>query len=506
MKRFTGLINQGVVLVVFDEAANVDARVLYWLRRLQRMFDALPLWSLFLSRNNCIQTLVPADRQDYYSLIFDSKLRPLDPFLGLQLDFELHRRFRDRELHQDELRKPLALFATCGHLTMFGRPLWRQVSNNWYLEVSNFVTGKLLSAPHIDTENIDHVFAVLSSRLCLVPAKNTGGETLVSNAVNRHLRVATAFLNQTQSKLKITIPTEPIVAEAAASILTFRPGIGADRLWPSCIRTFRARLLRGGLIENGVNGELYAQLLMVLARDYVSVTILKSQIRPATEDLTSWSRPFSLLQFLHTLLGSDELRLGSVTPTTTVGSDADLIWPLAFREAFESALLNFTHFTSTETHLQSTYRTELLHDLMRQCAALQLPSGQATWDLLIPMYLGDHNAAFDPESLSAVVISAKNETSARSLKISSEDLDYFKGLSQPVVAILLDLGVTPGRRPISQTQLVQHQNRPPCFGFRVEGSDSGSFSVLHHQGIRQASGGVLPPATENDSVEYDTAC
>ena len=95
---------------------------------------------------------------------------------------------------------------------------------------------------------------------------------------------------------------------------------------------------------------------------------------------------------------------------------------LSFREAFATAMLNFSHFTSTETTgLRGECRTDLLHDLMRQCAALQLVFAEPVWNLLIPIYFGDPKTAFDVEKLSVVLISVKN----KSTHLTSGDLCYF---------------------------------------------------------------------------------
>ena len=67
----------------------------------------------------------------------------------------------------------------------------------------------------------------------------------------------------------------------------------------------------------------------------------------------------------------------------------------SIRSLFGNAVLNFTHFVSTEMPLQLDTLLELLYGLMYQQAALQLYSSQCEGDLLIPMYTGDTNSAFN---------------------------------------------------------------------------------------------------------------
>jgi len=83
MKRFVGLIDEGVLLVVFHEAINLDLKVLYWLRRLQRCFNSLPFWTLFLSTSNSIQTLMPAVGKDPSGRVMSGDLLRLPTFVGL---------------------------------------------------------------------------------------------------------------------------------------------------------------------------------------------------------------------------------------------------------------------------------------------------------------------------------------------------------------------------------------------------------------------------------------
>lgn len=449
------------MLVVFDEAANLDTAVLYWLRRLQRIYNDLPFWSLVLSTNSCILTTVPSNRKEPRSPTKECELRHLEPFLGLQLDVELQKRLGDPSQLQDELQKPLVRFASCDHLTMFGRPLWRLLSNCHQLAVGDFVRMKLCSGASIDPRNTDHVFAIIASRLCLDPPINPAAAGLVSNAVHRHLRLVVA-IDETQTTLTTMTPSEPIVADAAASILMSLPRPGADHYWTTCITTFRNRLLQGGLVKKRVDGELYARLIFVLARDYLTYASLKADLDYTTSDLAYHSRPFSLLHFLDTLVGSDlssdSSCLGPGSVAITGGSDAGRGCALAFRKSFGTALLNFTHFTCTEKRLKPKHRTELLHDLMRQCAALRLSPGQPTWDLLIPMYLGNPNEVMDPERLSAIIVSVTSQSVPSSLNAACGDLGFFAGLSQPAVAISLDLGVDQQGRASLEPELIQHQN------------------------------------------------
>jgi hypothetical protein len=175
----------------------------------------------------------------------------------------------------------------------------------------------------------------------------------------------------------------------------------------------------------------------------------------------------------------------------------------SFADIFTNAKLNFTHFTATITALTAGDRTDLLHDLLRQSAALQLAFGQPAWDILIPIYLGDARTPFDTAAMSAIVISVKNKSTPSPLVVTRGDLLFFKGSTQPVIAILFDLGVEPDGSPVSQLQYVSYKNRPPCFAFRLQGAATRTFGVLSDYGLADLCRWILHellPATNIDNA------
>jgi len=272
LQRLAGLLGSGFMLVVFDEAENLNSSVLYWLRQRQSLFEELALWTMFLSTKNCIPKPTPAQRDDPSRRQATKELSYLNPVIGLPLDIDSYRRFRDPVDREKEVKKPLEQFASCDHLTIFGRPLWRIHWDSRYARLVTFVTRKLLSGPKANTLDADHVFALLASRLCLDLVLNTDAAMLASNTVNSHLRLVIK-IDQTDSTMKNLTPSEPIVAEVAASILMARrrPSVTKiPRNWVACLSTFCDQLLSPGLVEKGIKGKLYARLVLLLAKDYVT--------------------------------------------------------------------------------------------------------------------------------------------------------------------------------------------------------------------------------------------
>src|SRR5438034_51346 len=116
---------------------------------------------------------------------------------------------------------------------------------------------------------------------------------------------------------------------------------------------------------------------------------------------------------------------------------------LPLSTVFDGGHSNFTHFTSTEGDLESTALSDLLHNLIRQQAALQPKFRQEDWDLLIPVYFGNMDQAFDPSRLSAILIQVTNRVKPSNLfaivdfKKSSR---FFRLTGDPILYILMDFG------------------------------------------------------------------
>jgi hypothetical protein len=226
-------------------------------------------------------------------------------------------------------------------------------------------------------------------------------------------------------------------------------------------------------------------------------------------DFGAWSLPLPLLDYFQHLIGSDGKNKVALAQVLGLhpgsGKNTRSSKPAepgqSFAEVFANAKLNFTHFTSTNTALMADNRTDLLHDLLRQSAALQLSFGQPTWDILIPIYLGDAKTTFDTAAMSAILISVKNKSSPSPLIVTRGDLLFFQGSTQPVIAILLDLGVKPRKSSVSQLQHISYKNRPPCYAFRLQGAAARTFGVLSHNSLASVCARVLKEVIPVQSID-----
>jgi hypothetical protein len=348
-----------LLFLAFDEAANLfksdDDLRFAGLCRVLRLLNQFPIWSLFLSTKSRIEYLDPAEKADPSARIRSRRLSRISPFIGIELDVEASRRLADPRLCPQELEKPLCDFATAGHMSMFGRPLWLVYARHPYESIRDMAGYKLLCGRYdYSPSDKHHVFAAMASRLCLDPCMNNEEATALANeAVNSHLRVVVG-IDSSSGWMTTVTPSEPIVADAVAEILA------AEGKWPSSVRTLAHDLLSKGLVDKGLKGELFSRLLLILARDVVLANT-------PTQDF-KWSQHFTLSKFLETLYASKCIQdLDSPRPEKRRRSRAT-----SFSASFANAVMNFSHFTSTDQCLKRDSIRDLLHNLMRQQAALQL--------------------------------------------------------------------------------------------------------------------------------------
>ena len=95
--------------------------------------------------------------------------------------------------------------------------------------------------------------------------------------------------------------------------------------------------------------------------------------------------------------------------------------------------MNFNHFVPTDENLTSKIVPELLHDLLRRSAALQLahdqPHDQPTYDKLISIYFGNPDESFKVSCCGIILVQDKNKDQATIPKIFGET---FTEVSQPI--------------------------------------------------------------------------
>ena len=180
---------------------------------------------------------------------------------------------------------------------------------------------KLTNGTTFSPTEVQHVFALLSQRLCLDPVlSGTDAVNLADRSVAHHMRLLLG-LSDNGALFYTHSPSEPMLALGASSLL-----YDTKKQLPDSLKTLSVDLCGAGIVEKGIMGELAARTLLLVARDF-TVT-MKDQNR----DLL---KPVLLLHFLDKLLGKEWA--GKKRPE--------------FDTAFAHTYVNFTHWIVTKDKL-----------------------------------------------------------------------------------------------------------------------------------------------------------
>jgi hypothetical protein len=184
---------------------------------------------------------------------------------------------------------------------------------------------KLTNGVPFDHRDTDHVFAVLSQRLCLEPAP-VGSEAieLADRSVAYHMRLLTGISDGRRTFYTYS-PSEPILVLGAVNNLY---NTMDDKRFGRVLDTFSNHLCSAGLVEKGLIGELGTRILLILARDFAT--------RVERERVPNLCKPVPLLTVIDTLFGNTSW-------TAEHGSE--------YNEAFGTAYVNFTHWIVTKDPL-----------------------------------------------------------------------------------------------------------------------------------------------------------
>jgi len=298
------------------------------------------------------------------------------------------------------------------------------------------LAGIKLTKGEFDPENVDHVCAVLSQRIC-IDTVMVGSEALqlADRSVANHMRLLIG-ISHNQRTFQTLAPSEPMLALGAARLLyTEKTVLG------KVLHTFSHKLCEAGLVDKGLLGELAARTLLTVARDLAAPQKSTSSGRDLRE-------PIPLIGYLDKLFGNN----------TWCGTHRN-----DFNKAFEDTYVNFSHWIVTKDLLpqepsQCVYHfwwqyplayallpRQLLANLWARGAALQCYFQQESLNFLIVTYKGDITAdtIFDIENLSAVVVQVKYKVNADTQ--AGHELRPIvipRNIHQPLpyIALLMELG------------------------------------------------------------------
>lgn len=427
-----------IIMINFDEATHLlqaphGARY-ECLRRVLCLLTRTKLWSAFLSTNSAVETFAPKTLKDNSDRTSLGKLQSFPPFTAFQTN-----------IHADELEKNQQLrlvdLGEVKHLAKYGRPLWN--SYVWFSawQILPFVEKKLLNGESFSPAKENHIFSVLSFRICLNPMANEKSLELCRNSVNESLRVLVDVDHENRFLDTVTI-SEPLVSFVAAKLLnTLAEKAHWPAHWPKALERMTDQLLSGGKVQKGDCGEILSRVILILSYDMAI-----SSLRPLPDP--AYSPPLKVRDFLRCLLAIDpsELTMDSIFKlsenqqqrrTRTRKTHSIIENP---RDLFDGHV-NFNHFASTNTALQKDTFKDLLLRLFKQHVALQLSFNQQyNWDILIPVCLGPETEILKKEDFTAILVQVKCRDTPSQVSMTQGYSDFFKN-SEPVLLILMELGL-----------------------------------------------------------------
>ena len=361
------------------------------------------IWYLLLDTTPSIFDLAPSGPQSPSDrLTNDLTPLPVWPYLGFNQMVPAG--------HSEGI-KTAAQALTMEHLKVYGRPVscdipfyppivphmlyfqyWSLLEN---IDVLQAATQKLFYQPSpalsvFNPANENHVLAAFSIRIGLEIGEGEESQRLAREAVRSHMRI----LRRAIGSLVITAcPSEPTLAIAAATALNRSP-----QVYRTAIMTLVDRLvLRGVVLDRGLQGELCSRLLLTLARDQAVSPDSFVDNGPKGPNI----RPVKLSRFLETLLG-DDLGISEKESCTEFLSTVSGIW------------INFTHFVQLTQPLAKV-TPGFLCEAWSSGMAFQCAFRQAVVGGFFVGYKGELDAPFDSSNL--VIISLQTKGKAASTEL-----------------------------------------------------------------------------------------
>ncbi|KAM6495125.1 hypothetical protein JOM56_009748 [Amanita muscaria] len=427
LSKLPGAGDYPLCVTYFDEALELGDT--YWalLRLLNNQDPATKMWYVFMGTKARASFFSPPPGESQSSLpstvhsfrLVTEIAQLLPPYITLGFDqYHVHK-------EEKEITARMGDFQTIEHLAQYGRPLWSasvKAYRHGSTRVLKDASMKLTNTDPFSSMNKDHVFAVLSQRLCLdtVVAGSEAVE-LADRSVSHHMRLLIG-LTANRSILYTHSPSEPILVLASANLMCNQKD---KKRLAKVLTTLTKDLCSAGLVEKGLLGELFARTLLLIARDFTAPL--------GKNGVPNLLQPVRLLDYLCTLFGQN--------------------WKFdahqqKFDKVFSNAYVNFTHWIVTRDRLPEEPDQQLLANLWARGVALQCCFNQGSIDWLIVIYIFpdgtekfDTTAEFDPSCLSAVFGQVKNkETGDPKAEGTIRPFCTPRAQSLPYLAVLMELG------------------------------------------------------------------
>jgi hypothetical protein len=201
------------------------------------------------------------------------------------------------------------------HLSSYGRPLcavlvyyregslfeirWRShLMADERLDIIDLAACKLTNGTLFNPAEQDHVFAILSHRICIDPIlASSEAVALADRSVACHMRILTGISPNGQTFYTYS-PSEALLTLGAIHEIYKTKNTG---LWSGILETFSRHLCSAGLVEKGLLGELASRVLFIIARDFSAPCNINGRGRNLLEPVPFY---LSLTNSLATPLGA----------------------------------------------------------------------------------------------------------------------------------------------------------------------------------------------------------
>jgi len=440
-----------LVTFAFDEASHLatSQERLLNLRRAIRLFpEHMPgspyLFVVFTDTISRLSYFSPSAHRDL-SFRVQTRFKLYPPFY--LLDFvDVFDQHRDGSLTDVTLSSA----ASYAYMATLGRPLWaapiRMTGEaNFADKTLTVARHKLLAGVdpahwllHSAEWKITEVVAILSSRVALNIVPQT---MLASELVAGHMAYC-LHVNEQRDTLTIRYPSEPILSEAAASLM-WRTDLA--QLLP-----FIKTVLLDGAVTEGFLGEFTGQLLLTMAWDQACSD------RAAAEghQTPNFSRPLTVEQYLSALLPAE----GFAQLAKWLAQSSPVIPGFQLKDA----LLRFNHIIA----VKYTPNPSHLCQFLRRNAAALAKRNETGEDVIIPIFFGtDSDTLDDASRVSYIVVQFKNRIRDQEYPQSatSKLLPTYIGLVDyqllPFVSVYINLKETGSRKGFNHDVAPRNKTR-----------------------------------------------
>ena len=378
----------------------------FWMELAQPRF-----WLVLVDTNSAIESLAPSVETSHRINI--GKLESVDPFIH----FPPHVLLKPPEKEPKAILQQTPLqHADLKYLVRVGRPLWHSQDITCDNQIGH-VQIKIMSTNQLTEHNIcDAMLALLAQRVILqFRSDDPAIRPFVERQIQRHLRRVLEYERKPVRLITDTL-TEPIPSLVAGALL--RESREADDevgiSWGNAVARLRqANSKAQAPLDVGACGELTAQIILCMAFDRAdrADTRAVADHDPRTTRLVGQTF-VSVRSFLESLVGKAALS-GSIGEYLVAQLGHGYIRFTRFREM------------PAGTPLQPAITEADVFKAWHWGVAWVGRPTQPAWDLIIPVYLGDLNCAFDLSKFTVIAIQVKNrqkEVSSEWLKLLETDL------------------------------------------------------------------------------------